>query len=88
MESGDELGYIRGLRLGLQAAPAMREMVDFLLEHKLKSAAQRELEELTEQVRCILAQCSPNDPAVAMLKQSEVYQKVFPLLFQQRWSAE
>lgn len=87
MESGDELGYIRGLRLGLQAAPAMREMVDFLLEHKLKSAAQRELEELTEQVRCILAQCSPNDPAVAMLKQSEVYQKVFPLLFQQRMSA-
>lgn len=82
-EQGDELGYVRSLKAGLDAAPAMKDMVDFLLEHKPKTAAQRQLDELAEQVRAILAQCAPDDPAVAALKQSEAYQKVAPLLEQQ-----
>ena len=82
-EQGDELGYVRSLKAGLDAAPAMKDMVDFLLEHKPKTAAQQQLEELAEQVQAILAQYAPDDPAVAALKQSEAYQKVAPLLEQQ-----
>lgn len=82
-EQGDELGYVRSLKAGLDAAPAMKDMVDFLLEHKPKTAAQQQLEELAEQVQAILAQYASDDPAVAALKQSEAYQKVAPLLEQQ-----
>ncbi len=82
-EQGDELGYVRGLKAGLDAAPAMKNMVDFLLEHKPKTAAQRQLEELAGQVQSILAQYAPDDPAVAALKQSPAYQKVAHLLVQQ-----
>lgn len=82
-EGGDELGYVRALRAGLDAAPAMKGMVDFLLENKPKTAAQRQLEELAEQVRDILSRYGPGDPAVMALKQSEVYQKVAGLLEQQ-----
>lgn len=38
-EQGDELGYVRFLKAGLDAAPAMKDMVDFLLQHKPKTAA-------------------------------------------------
>lgn len=86
LEQGDELGYVRALRAALDAAPAMKNMVDFLLEHKPKTTAQRQLEELAEQVRAILAQYAPDDPAVAALKQSEAYQRVAPLLEQQGMS--
>lgn len=79
-EGGDELGYVRALRAGLDTAPAMKETVDFLLAHKPKTAAQRQLEELAEQVRDILAQYSPDDPAVEALKASPAYQKVAHLL--------
>lgn len=82
LNQGDELGYVRALRAALDAAPAMKEMVDFLLEHKPKTDAQRQLEELAGQVRAILARYTPDDPAVAALKQSPAYQKVAPLLEQ------
>lgn len=82
-EKGDELGYVRGLGAALDAAPAMKETVDFLLEHKPKTAAQRQLEELAEQVKAILSRYAPDDPAVAALKASPAYQKVAPLLCQQ-----
>ena len=36
--------------------------------------------ELAEKVRAILAQYPPDDPAVAALKQSEVYQRVAYLI--------
>lgn len=85
-EQGDELGYVRSLRTGLGTASATKGMVEFLLEHKPKTAAQRQLEELAEQVRVILAQYAPDDPAVAALKQSEAYQRVAPLLEQQGMS--
>ena len=79
-EHDNELGYIRALRAGLKEAPAMRDMVEFLIEHKPKTAAQRQLEELAEQVRAVLARYPADDPAVAALKQSEVYQKVAHLM--------
>lgn len=79
-EKGDELGYVRGLGAALDAAPAMKETVDFLLAHKPKTAAQRQLEELAEQVKAILSRYAPDDPAVAALKASPAYQKVAPLL--------
>ena len=82
-EGGDELGYVRSLRAGLEAAPGMKGMVNFLLEHKPKTAAQRQLEELAGQVQAILNRYAPDDPAVIALKQSEAYQKVAPLLEQQ-----
>ncbi len=79
-EHDNELGYIRALRAGLKEAPAMRDMVEFLIEHKPKTAAQRQLEELAEQVRAVLARYPADDPAVAALKQSEVYRKVAHLM--------
>ena len=79
-EGGDELGYVRSLRAGLDTAPAMKDMVDFLLEHKPKTAAQRQLEELAEQVRAVLAQYPADDPAVTALKRSTAYLRVAPLL--------
>ena len=87
LNQGDELGYVRALRAALDAAPAMKEMVDFLLEHKPKTDAQRQLEELAGQVRAILARYASDDPAVAVLQQSPAYQKVAPLLEQQGPSA-
>ena len=39
-----------------------------------------ELNALADQVRVILARFTPNDPAVAALKQSEAYQKVAHLI--------
>lgn len=82
LEQGDELGYVRALRSVLEAAPAMRELVDFLLIHKPKTQAQRQLEDLAAQVRAVLAHYSPDDPAVAALKNSEAYRKVARLLEQ------
>ena len=58
-------------------------MVEFLADHTAE--VQRllttpELRALAEQVRVILVRFSPNDPAVAALKQSEAYQKVAHLI--------
>lgn len=86
-EKGDELGYVRSLRTALDAAPAMKETVDFLLEHKPRTAAQRQLEELAGQVRAILARYVPDDPAVQAIKASPAYQKVAHLLTQQETPA-
>lgn len=85
-EHDNELGYIRALRAGLKEAPAMKEMVEFLIEHKPKTAAQRQLEELAEQVRAILARYPAGDPAVAAIRQSEIYQKVAHLVEPQEQS--
>ena len=80
LDGGDELGYVRALHSALEAAPAMKEMVNFLLDHKPKSAAQRQLEQLAEQLRAFLADRSPDDPEVQALKASEAYRKVASLL--------
>ena len=84
LEQGDELGYVRALRAGLDAAPAMKGITDFLLEHKPKTVAQRQLEELAEQVQAVLAQYDPDDPAVIALKRSKAFQKVAFMLKEEK----
>lgn len=79
-ETGDQAGYVRTLRSGLNAAPAMRRVVQYLLKHQPPLAPAPELLEMARKVQALLAQYAPDDPAVAALKQSEAYQKVACLL--------
>lgn len=87
-KSGDMIGFIRALRQGLQVAPLMKEMVEFLLEQAEKeekrSMAKRdaspELLNLAEQVRKIISQYPPDDPAIEAIKQSDAYRKVAYLI--------
>ncbi len=81
LDAGDAAGYIRLLREGLEACESVKDMVEFLIDHtpELKDPSQ-ELKELAEQIRSVLAKFSPDDPAVAALKQSEAYQKVAYLI--------
>lgn len=84
----DRLEYIRRLRSGLEQAPGMKEMVEFLIEEMDRAekseleAAQvtPELRQLAEQVKAILSQYAPDDPVVRQLKASPAYQKVAALL--------
>ena len=83
LDGGDFAGYVRLLRAGLENRRDMKDMVEFLLEYtpELKAPApSAELLALAEQVRAVLARFDPDDPAVAMLKQSEAYQKVAYLI--------
>ncbi|MDE7219972.1 MAG: hypothetical protein K2O45_10190, partial [Oscillospiraceae bacterium] len=73
----------RLLRKGLDTAKDMKPMVEFLTEHtpQLQEAKPTgELLELAEKVRAMLSAYPPDDPAVAMLKQSAAYQKVAQLI--------
>lgn len=81
LKQGDQLGYVRQLREGLQQAPLMKHMVSFLLDQQDKAskrtaAASPAMTALAEQVRVVLDKYAPDDPAVKALKQSEAYQKV------------
>ncbi len=82
LESGDSVTYVKLLRAGLEACPEMKIMVEFLTENtpQLRPSASQELLSLAEQVRKLLAAYDPEDPAVAALKQSPVYQKVAHLI--------
>lgn len=76
-EQGNELSYVRELRAGLETAPYMKKLVDFLFQPvEQEDHLSPELMMLAEKVREILAQYDPEDPAVADLKNSEVYRKV------------
>lgn len=81
-DEGDELGYVRALRQGLEAWPGAKLMVEFLLEHQPapKPAASPELLALAEQVKAALSRFAPDDPAVAALKASPAYRKVAHLV--------
>ena len=80
LDSGDAVSYVRLLRTGLGVCKNVKDMVEFLLEHtselqtRLEPSA--ELLALAEQVRTLLANFAPDDPAVAALKASPVYQRV------------
>lgn len=80
LDGEDAIGYTRILRKGLSVCEGMKPMVEFLLEHTPELQTQpepsAELKALADQIRTILANYSPDDPAVAELKQSEAYQKV------------
>ena len=83
LDAGDLLGYIQQLRKGLTVCEGMRPMVEFLMEHTPEMkvlAPSQELLELAEKVRTLLAAYAPDDPAVAVLKQSPAYQKVAYLI--------
>lgn len=84
LDAGDGAGYVRLLREGLEVCPGMKDVVEFLLEHTPQLQAppepSEELKALADQIRAVLANFSPGDPAVAALKQSEAYQKVAYLI--------
>lgn len=84
LDAGDGAGYVRLLREGLSICEGMKDMVEFLLEHtpQLQTPPEpsEELKTLADQIRAVLANFSPDDPAVAALKGSEAYQKVAYLI--------
>ena len=88
-ENRDNLAYIRWLRKALKAVPAMKAMVEYLLKDVTanleengneKAAADAELMSVAAQIRTILAQYAPDDPAVVALKQTPAYQAVAHLI--------
>ena len=86
--AGDAAGYLRALRQGLKQAPRMKDLTEFLLDEAEKEAESApkvvdttpELLALAEQVKFILSQYPPDDPAVLQLKASPAYQRVAALL--------
>lgn len=83
LDAGNAAGYARLLRAGLENCSDVKAMVEFLTDHTPELQApppSAELAALAEQIRTVLAQFAPDDPAVAALKQSEAYQKVAHLI--------
>lgn len=83
LDADDPKGYVRRLRAGLESTPGMKDMVKFLTENvpQLQAPApSAEMLELAEKVRAMLSMFSPDDPAVAELKASPVYQEVAHLI--------
>lgn len=83
LDAGDAAGYVRLLGEGLAVCGGVKDMVEFLIDHTPQiqtQAPSAELQALADQVRTILAAYPPDDPAVAVLKQSEAYQKVAYLI--------
>lgn len=75
---------ITDLRQALKSAPAMKHVVDYLL-HQVENRQEQsritpEMKALAIQIRNILSQYPPDDPAVQMLMASPAYQQVAPLL--------
>lgn len=79
-DQGNSSTYVHALRRALAVAPAMKPMVQFLLDQEITAPVSPELQALAEQVRAVLAQYAPDDPAVAALKASPAYQKVAYLI--------
>ena len=76
----DEVEYVQALRETLNNAPAMKKVVDFLLEHRIHPQPNPELLNLAKQVRMVLSQYQPNDPVVKQLLEQPQYQMLLPLL--------
>ncbi len=81
-DQGDELGYVRALRQGLEQWSGAKDMVEFLMDHRpaSRSTPSPELLALAKQVRAVLSRFAPGDPAVAALKASPAYQRVAHLV--------
>lgn len=77
---------VRWLRKAVGTAPAMKAMTEFMMreivqaERTLSTPPSGELLALAEQVRAILSQYPPDDPAVQAIKQGEEYRKVVHLI--------
>lgn len=80
LEQGNNLEYVRQLKLGLKYVPELYSMVEFLLQRLPQPAPSPELLNLAGQVKAALAQYAPDDPAVLQLKATPVYQSVASLL--------
>ncbi len=83
LDAGDTAEYVKLLHRGLEVNPEMKPMVEFLTEHTPQLQGPKptgELLALAEKVRMMLATYDPNDPAVAALKASPVYQRVAHLI--------
>ncbi len=84
LDAGDTTGYVRLLRKGLESNQGVRNMVEFLIDHtpevQVTPPPSDELKALADKVRMVLANFSPDDPAVAALKQSEAYKTVAYLI--------
>lgn len=83
LDEGSAALYVRLLRAGLETAPEMKPMAEFLAKHTPELQApppSPELLALAEQVRTMLAAYDPNDPAVAAVKASPVYRRVAHLI--------
>lgn len=83
LDCGDAPGYVHHLKKGLELYKDVAEMVRFLINHTSEIQApvpSEELRSLADQIRTVLAQFPPDDPAVEALKQSEAYQKVAYLI--------
>lgn len=76
----DEVVYVQALREALDEAPAMKKVVDFLLEHHIQPQPNPELLELAKRIQAILSQYQPDDPAVRQLLEQPQYQILLPLL--------
>lgn len=83
LDKGDVSGCVRDLRIGLEQAPKMKNMVAFLLDCVEKgdypaaiAVASPELLELAEKVKAILSAYAPDDPMVQSIKKSDAYRKV------------
>ena len=81
-DRGDYASCVRALRKGLKNYPAMKPVVERLVQEtqdaqrRASEQVSPELQRLAGQVRAILLSYAPDDPAVAALKQSAAYQKV------------
>ena len=84
LDAGDAVSYARLLRESLTANEGVKDMVGYLVEQtpelKIQPKPSDELRVLADQIRTVLANFAPDDPAVAALKQSEAYQKVAHLI--------
>ncbi len=84
LKQGNASEYARLIREGVKDTPDMANAAAVLCDHPEllapDPAPAPELLALAEQVKAILSQHDPDDPAVAALKASPVYQKVAYLL--------
>ncbi len=83
LDKGDVISYTHLLRKGLAAHEGMKAVVEFLTDHTPQLQAARpdpELLALAEKVRGMLSVYPEDDPAVAAIKQSPVYQRVAHLI--------
>lgn len=87
LDQGNISGCVHDLRMGLEQAPKMKNMVAFLLDCVEKgdypaaiAVASPELLELAEKVKAILSAYAPDDPMVQAIKKSDAYRKVAYLI--------
>lgn len=88
LDSGDQTGYVRFLREGLESCAQAKPIVECLLSQLEESQKVQDLPELlalAERVRTLLAQYPADDPAIETLKQSAAYQKVSHLIEEPAW---